>query len=91
MEKIVNYYTFAEDDYMFLKANMEEDLQDFQIEKRKVILADGYYFSAIYPGNEAFFANEEDVQICWEAVQETKKAVDRYLIEHLKGNNLILN
>lgn len=24
MEKVVNYYTFAEDDYLFLKANIEE-------------------------------------------------------------------
>lgn len=139
MEKVVNYYTFAEDDYLFLKANMDEhrvnnamtsiaqnicerylkhlieifcietdctailkthslkkilrfmedNLKDFHIEKRKVILADGYYFSARYPSDEAFFANEEDIQICWDAVQETKRAVDTYLENHTKESNSI--
>lgn len=64
---------------------MDEYLTDFDIEKRKVILADGYYFSARYPGDEAFFANEEDVQICWDAVVETKRAVDDYLNNHPRG------
>lgn len=94
MEKEINYYTFAENDYLFLKANieenrignamtsisqnvcerylkhiitiyciesdctpilkthslkkilrfMEETIKDFRIDKKKVILADGYYF-----------------------------------------------
>lgn len=129
MEKLINYYTFAENDYAFLKANMDENrisnamtsiaqnicerylkhliekycieidctsvlkthslkriirfldenLPNFTISKAKVILADGYYFSARYPGDESFFANREDVEICWEAVQETKRAVDEYL------------
>lgn len=129
MEKEINYYTFAENDYLFLKANieenrignamtsisqnvcerylkhiisiyciesdctpilkthslkkilrfMEETLKDFRIDKKKVILADGYYFSSRSPGDESFFANKEDVDICWEAVLETKSAVDSYL------------
>ena len=133
MEKTINYYTFAENDYLFLKANMEEhrvsnamtsiaqnvcerylkyivekyctevdctsilkthslkkilrfieeQIPDFKIKKSVVVLADGYYFSARYPGDESFFANEEDVFVCWEAVQETKQAVDRYLQEHI--------
>lgn len=132
MEKIVNYYTFAEDDYQFLKMNIEEkrvsnamtsiaqnicerylkhiidsyctaidctgilkthslkrmirflndNLGDFVIDRTKLILADGYYFSARYPGDESFFATEEDVKNCWEAVEETKKAVDEYLQKH---------
>lgn len=140
MEKTINYYTFAENDYTFLKANveekrisnamtsiaqnicerylkhlietycvevdctgvlkthslkrilrfLEENLTDFQISKEKVILADGYYFSARYPGDESFFANKEDVEICWKAVQETKRAVDTYLKDHLKTKTSIL-
>lgn len=128
MGKEVNYYTFAEEDYMFLKANMEESrignamtsiaqnvcerylkhmistycietdctavlkthslrkilrfleeyLPDFKINKNKVILSDGYYFSARYPGEESFFANEEDVKVCWDAVLEVKSSVDHY-------------
>lgn len=141
MEKTINYYTFAEDDYLFLKANidekrvnnamtsiaqnvcerylkhiidvycqdtdctsilkthslkkilrfLEDNLPDFKVEKRTVVLADGYYFSARYPGEEAFFANEEDVQICWDAVCETKESVDKYLKEHEKKNLSILD
>lgn len=141
MEKTINYYTFAENDYLFLKANMEnhrvsnamtsiaqnvcerylkhlieiycfeidctsifktcslkkilrfmeDHLPDFKIKKSKVILADGYYFSAKYPGDESFFANEEDVEICWAAVQETKQAVDAYLKEHPKTQKSILD
>lgn len=134
MGKEINYYTFAEEDYLFLKANMEEkrignamtsiaqnvcerylehiisvfcietdstavlkthslrkilrfmeeNLPDFKINKNKVILSDGYYFSSRYPGDESFFANEEDVAVCWEAVMETKQAVDRYMVSHKK-------
>lgn len=141
MEKTINYYTFADNDFNFLKANieekrvsnamtsiaqnicerylkhlveiyctdidctsvlkthslkrilrfLEENLMDFQISKKKVILADGYYFSARYPGDESFFANSEDVEICWEAVQETKRAVDSYLKNHEKKNSSILD
>lgn len=132
MGKEINYYTFAEDDYLFMKQNMEEgrisnamtsiaqnicerylkyiidkfctsedctnilrthslkriirfldeNLEDFKIDRTKVVLADGYYFSARYPGEESFFAKEEDVKICWEAVEETKRVVDHYLETH---------
>lgn len=70
---------------------MEDHLPDFKIKKSKVILADGYYFSARYPGDESFFANKEDVEICWAAVQETKQAVDAYLKEHPKTQKSILD
>lgn len=129
MEEPINYYSFAENDYNFLKKNieenvvgnamtsiaqnvcerylkhlidsyckdkdctsilrthslkkllrfLEEELPDFTVDKTKVVLADGYYFSARYPGDEAFFANEDDVNACWTAVEETKRAVDAYL------------
>ncbi len=67
---------------------LNDNLTDFEIDKTKVILADGYYFSARCPGDESFFANEEDVKICWEAVEETKKAVDGYLEKH-GGRNFL--
>ena len=134
MAEQINYYTFAENDYLFLKANIEENriynamtsisqnicerylkyiidiycteedctdilkthslkriirflennLKDFHIDKTKVILADGYYFSSRYPGDESFFVNEDDILICWDAVKETKQSVDKYLSEHQK-------
>lgn len=132
MGKEINYYTFAENDYLFLKINMQEgrvsnamtsiaqnvcerylkhvidcyctsidctavlkthslkriirflneNLEDFKIDRSKVVLADGYYFSARYPGDESFFATEEDVESCWDAVEETKCVVDEYVKGH---------
>lgn len=132
MEKEINYYSFAEDDYLFLKENVEDgrvsnamtsiaqnvcerylkhiidifcteidctavlkthslkrimrflkdNIEDFRIDVTKVVLADGYYFSARYPGDESFFAREEDVRICWAAVEETKRVVDDYIKKH---------
>lgn len=61
---------------------LNENLVDFQIDRKKVVLADGYYFSARYPGDESFFATEEDVKSCWDAVEETKSVVDEYIKEH---------
>lgn len=61
---------------------LNENLEDFKIDRTKVVLADGYYFSARHPGEESFFAKEEDVKICWEAVKETKRVVDHYLETH---------
>lgn len=129
MGKEVTYYNFAENDYWFLKANVEEkrvsnamcasaqntcerylkevildkanqlgdtdimkthslkkirkfiemNLPDFKCDWKAVVLADGYYFSARYPGDDSYFVDESDVETCWNAVQETKRATDRYL------------
>lgn len=51
------------------------------MEKHRV--SNAMTISARYSGNEPFFANEEDVFVCWEAVQEAKQAVDCYLQEHI--------
>lgn len=129
MGKKLTYYNFADNDYWFLKANVEEkrvsnamcanaqsicerylkevvqekatELNDTDIMKThslkklkkfiisnipemecdwaKVIQADGYYFSARYPGEDSYFVDESDVSICWDAVQEVKYSVDRFL------------
>lgn len=128
MEKKINYYNFADNDYEFLRDNykegrvsnimcvsaqniceryfksvieeranelgdtdimkthslkrlqrfMEKNIPDFQCDFRTVVQADGYYFSARYPGEDSFFVEKEDVEDCWRAVVEAKKATDRY-------------
>lgn len=133
MEKEVTYYNFAEEDYLFLKANVEEkrvsnamcstaqnicerylkevvkdkanmlenteimkthslkklrkfvqsNIPEFECDWKEVLLADGYYFSARYPGDDSYFVDSEDVAICWKAVQETKRATDMYLQKKL--------
>lgn len=129
MGKEITYYNLAENDYSYLKANIEEgrvsnamcssaqnicerylkevisgkanelndtdimkthslkkirkfveaNIPELECEWRDVILADGYYCSACYPGEDSYFVDESDVQICWEAVKAVKKSVDRYL------------
>lgn len=129
MGEKVTYYSFAENDYWFLKANVEEKrvsnamcataqnicekylkeiikdvanvtgdtdimkthslkrlkrfievhVPEFECNWSIVVPADGYYFSARYPGEDSYFVNEEDVEECWRAVQETKRATDSYL------------
>lgn len=129
MGKEVTYYNFAENDYLYLKANVEEkrvsnamcssaqnicerylkevikdkadelndtnimkthslkkirkfveaNIPDYECDWTTVVLADGYYFSARYPGEDSYFVDESDVEICWNSVQETKRATDRYL------------
>lgn len=137
MEKAVNYYNFAENDYCYLKANVEEGrisnamcssaqnicerylksaieksanemmntevmkthslkkikrfiesfVPEFQCDWKTVIQADGYYFSARYPGDDSFFVGEDDVSACWDAVEETKRATDLYLGQHQIEDN----
>lgn len=134
MGKEVTYYNFAEDDYWFLKANVEEkrvsnamcasaqnicerylkevildkanqlgdtdimkthslkkirkfiktNIPDFQCDWTSVVLADGYYFSARYPGEDSYFVDETDVETCWIAVQEAKRATDCYLQQRVE-------
>lgn len=129
MGKEVSYYSFADNDYLYLKANIEDDrvsnsmcssaqnicerylkavveekaieqedtdimrthslkrlrqfiienIPDFECDWKTVVAADGYYFTARYPGEDAFFVNKDDVKECWEAVLETKRATDRFL------------
>lgn len=129
MGKEVSYYSFAENDYLYLKDSIaegwvsnamcssaqnicerflkaivekealkhedtsimkthslkrlrkfiEEFVTDFECDWGKVILADGFYFSARYPGEDSYFVDKSDVDDCWEAVCETKRAVDAYI------------
>lgn len=67
---------------------LDEYLEDFKIDKTKVVLADGYYFSARSPGDDSFFVQKEDVRICWEAVEEVKRAVDDYIKREWSSNEI---
>lgn len=62
-----------------LRRFIREHLPEFQIRWNTVLQADGYYFSTRYPGSEAFLVDREDVDECWEAVEETRDAVIRYI------------
>lgn len=62
-----------------LKKFISQNIENFQCNWRKIINVDGYYFSARYPGEESFMVDKEDVEDCWEAVEETRNAVLRYI------------
>ena len=55
----------------FIKANVT----DFECDWSKVMQADGYYFSARYPGDDAFMVTKEDVDECWDAVKYVRELV----------------
>lgn len=61
---------------------LKQNLTDFQIDYDLVQMANGYYFDTSYPGDNAFFVDESDIEKCWNAVYETKRAVDLYLSTH---------
>lgn len=132
MKEKINYFTMAENDYLFLKEDYERGrygnvmcycsqnicegylkhiidvyvhdvniteilrthniknlrrflkntLPDFVINWADVLLVDGYYFAARYPGSEATITDREDTEECWNAVVETRKAVLTYLETH---------
>lgn len=64
-----------------LRRFMQEHVPEFKGSWKTILQADGYYFSARYPGDTAFLVGREDVDDCWEAVEETRSAVRRFLEE----------
>lgn len=65
----------------FISANLPDFICDWSV----VMQADGFYFSARYPGDDSFIVDEDDVKECWEAVEETRRAVNAYLASHEAG------
>ena len=66
-------------DLIILKTFIQEYLPDFTVDWGIVIQCNGFYFNVMYPGDNSFFVNERNILDCWNAVNETKNAVDRYL------------
>ena len=53
-----------------------QHLPAFAIDKKVLYMADSYYFSVQYPGDNAYFATKEDVEACEQALTACKEAVD---------------
>lgn len=62
-----------------LRRFIVQEIPDFQANWKLILQADGYYFSTRYPGDNAFIVDKEDVDECWEAVEETRTAVLNYI------------
>ena len=73
----------------FLKNHVPE----FSIDAVIVSKADGYYFTARYPGVDAYNVDKSDVDQCWEAVTHTRGCVLAYMrqIDYHQEKNNILN
>ncbi len=65
-----------------LRSFIQTRFADFKCDWNKVLLVNGYYYDARYPGEDALIATREDVDICWQAVEETRNAVKTYLVGH---------
>lgn len=70
-----------------LKKYISKKITDFTCDWNVVLGADGFYFSTRYPGDESFFVDEEDVEVCWKAVEEVRKSVIAYCELHSAQKN----
>lgn len=56
-----------------------EHIPGFVCDWQTALKADGYYFSARYPGDDAIMVNADDVKACWEATNEVRSSVQNYI------------
>lgn len=62
-----------------LRRYIDMNIPDFTANWDAVLKADGFYFTARYPGDDSFFVAIKDIVECLDAVEATKTAVDLYL------------
>ena len=72
-----------------LEKFMKTTLPDFICNWDIVNKVNGYYFSARYPGEDSFMVDKEDVDACWEAVEEVRKNVISYMESHKKKIDIL--
>ena len=53
-------------------------LNDFVIDKQRVQMIDGYYFSTRYPGEESISIDQEDIEDCKKAIEACRESVQSY-------------
>lgn len=79
----ITYFTRAENDYLFIKDDYENgkvgEIMCYVMQNDTALKADGYYFSARYPGDDAILVDRDDVNACWAATNTVRDAVCRYI------------
>lgn len=58
----------------YLKRNVPE----LEMDRSKLKIIDGYYFSTRYPGNESIRIDEDDIEYCKNAIEECRDKVLKY-------------
>ena len=61
---------------------INNNLNDFEIDKRKIYQVDGFYFTSRYPMRDNGLADKEDSLIAWDVTKYCKKVVDDYIESH---------
>lgn len=62
-------------------------IPDFIFDYRTILLADGFYFSARYPGDDSVIVEKEEFEQCWEAVTEVRNSVNAFMKNQKQCNN----
>ena len=58
---------------------LQQHLPDFQANYTYIMAIDGYYYDTAYPGSNAFFVTDNNINECWNILQYVKTEVDNYL------------
>lgn len=69
-----------------LRNFIQGNLPDFNVDWKTVMKADGFYFTARYPGDDAIEVTKDDVEESWMAVNEIRTAVIWYCDNHIVDN-----
>lgn len=70
-----------------LRNFIQRELPDFNIDWKIAMKADGFYFTARYPGDDAVEVTKDDVEESWMAVNEIRTAVMQYCDNHTINNS----
>lgn len=79
-EKILRTHSLAR-----LLRYVKINIPEFEIDRTKIRMIDGFYFTTRYPGDESININEEDVEDCNAAIEECRKKV----LEYMKSRDLL--
>ena len=65
-----------------IRTAIVKNLPDFTVDWNKILLVNGFYYDARYPGDDAMITDKSDTEVCWEAVCLTRSAVMSFMQEH---------
>lgn len=64
---------------MKLQRYLGNNLPDFRIDRTKLRMVDGFYFTTRYPGEESIEITKEDIEDCKSAIEECRQQVCSYI------------
>ena len=64
---------------MRLARYLNENLPNFRVDRAKLRMIDGFYFTTRYPGEERIDVTKEDIEDCKIAIEECREQVCSYI------------